>query len=87
MLLSDVWLLATSGSLDSDPKQLDERVKEILLSCERERRSGRPAGSLNPDDTIDGGVTDTLWLNCAEILVVGYFGTLRGSDEGLFWPR
>ena len=42
---------------------------------------------MNPDDTIDGGVTDTLWLNCAEILVVGYFGTLRGSDEGLFWPR
>ena len=30
LLLYDVWL-ATSAILNSDPKQLDERVKDILL--------------------------------------------------------
>ena len=34
--VSDVWLLATSGSLDSDPKQLDE--KSFFLVRERDTR-------------------------------------------------
>ena len=46
--------------------------KSFFLS-EREKRW--PSGSLNCDDTIDGGVNDTLWFNGVEILVAGCFGT------------
>ena len=54
----------------SDRKR--ERRKSFFL-FEREKRW--PSGSLNCDDTIDGGVNDTLWFNGVEILVAGCFGT------------